>query len=142
MLPHLMEAGHTATVYDQVQALMDPHVAAGAVAVASPAEVVMASDITFTIVATPADVEAVYLGPVGLLVAARPGQVLVDMTSSSTELARRLSDAAGAVDVDILDAPVSGGPAGAETGSLSIMVGGKMRSWRVSAPSSHCSARG
>ncbi len=119
-----MEAGHTATVYDRAQALMEPHVAAGAVAVASPAEVVMASDITFTIVATPADVEAVYLNPDGLLAAARPGQVLVDMTSSSTELARRLSDAARAVDVGVLDAPVSGGPAGAETGSLSIMVGG------------------
>ncbi len=124
MLPHLMKVGYAATVYDRVKALMDPHVAAGAIAVASPAEVVAVTDITFTIVATPADVEAVYLGPDGLLATARPGQALVDMTSSSPELARRLGDAGTKAGVGILDAPVSGGPAGAETASLSIMVGG------------------
>ena len=124
MLPHLMAAGHQATVNDHFPALAAPHLAAGAVWADRPCDVAAASDVVFTIVATPADVEAVYLGPDGLLAGARPGLVLVDMTSSSTQLARRLAEAGAAVGVDVLDAPVSGGPAGAETGTLAIMVGG------------------
>jgi 3-hydroxyisobutyrate dehydrogenase len=124
MLPHLIERGYQATVYDKYAPLADPLIALGATAVGCPADVAAASDIVFTIVATPPDVEAVYLGPDGLFSAARPGQVFVDMTSSSTELARRLAVAGGEAGIGILDAPVSGGPAGAETASLSIMVGG------------------
>ena len=124
MLPHLMEKGYQATVYDKYARLADPLVALGATTVGCPADVAAASDIVFTIVATPPDVEAVYLGPDGLFSAARPGQVFVDMTSSSTELARRLAAAGAEAGIGVLDAPVSGGPAGAELASLSIMVGG------------------
>jgi 3-hydroxyisobutyrate dehydrogenase len=125
MLPHLIERGYTAVVCDKYGPLVEPLVAIGAVAAANPAEVAAGSDVVFTIVATPPDVEAVYLAPDGLLTASRPGQVFVDMTSSSTELARRLAVAGAELGVGILDAPVSGGPAGAETAKLSIMVGGE-----------------
>jgi len=124
MLPHLMDAGHPATVHDRARSLADPVLAAGAAWADRPCDVAAASDVVITIVATPADVEAVYLGPDGLLAGARPGQVLVDMTSSSAQLARRLAEAGAAVGVGVLDAPVSGGPAGAETGTLAVMVGG------------------
>ena len=124
MLPHLMAAGHAAIVHDRLPELAAPHLAAGAAWADRPCDVASASDVVFTIVATPADVEAVYLGPNGLLAGARPGLVLVDMTSSSVQLARRLAETGAALRVDVLDAPVSGGPAGAESGKLAIMVGG------------------
>ena len=129
MLPHLMEQGYPAIVYDKYGPLAEPLVRRGATVATSPAEVAAGSDIVFTIVATPADVEAVYLAADGLLPAARPGQVFVDMTSSSTELARRLAAAGAEQGVGILDAPVSGGPAGAETAKLAIMVGGDIETF-------------
>lgn len=125
MLPHLMEAGYPATVYARNETAALPHVAAGAVPAKSPAEVAGCSDIVFTILSMPADVETVYFGSDGLLAGARAGTVLVDMTTSSPDLARRIADAGEGKGVDVLDAPVSGGPAGAETAALSIMVGGR-----------------
>jgi 3-hydroxyisobutyrate dehydrogenase len=81
-------------------------------------------DIVVTMVGTPRDVEDVYFGPDGILRNARAGQTFIDMTTSSPELAQRISEAARAIGAHALDAPVSGGPFGAEQGSLSVMVGG------------------
>jgi 3-hydroxyisobutyrate dehydrogenase len=124
MLPHLMDAGHPAVIFARSDDAAAPLVARGAERVPDPASVAAAADVTFTIVSMPADVEAVYLGAHGLLEGARPGSVLVDMTTSSPALARRLAGEGGARGLEVLDAPVSGGPAGAASGTLSIMIGG------------------
>lgn len=124
MLPHLMDAGHPVTLYARSDAAAGSFVARGAVRVDDAAAVAAASDVVFTIVAMPADVEDVYLGAGGLLEAVSKGSVLVDMTTSSPALARRIADAAEASGAHALDAPVSGGPTGAESAALSIMIGG------------------
>jgi 3-hydroxyisobutyrate dehydrogenase len=124
MLPHLLDAGHQASVHDRVEAAAAPLVARGARWCADAGTVAAQSDAVVTIVAFPADVEAVYLAPGGIVERARPGALLIDMTSSSPALARRIAEAGGARGLDVIDAPVSGGPAGAETAQLSIMVGG------------------
>jgi len=122
MLPHLHAAGHPLAIYAR-----RPESASGfpaAATAATPAALAAVSDVVVTIVGTPADVETVYLGPDGLLAGATPGTLLIDATTSSPGLAARIAAAALGLGVDVLDAPVSGGPAGAERASLSIMVGG------------------
>jgi 3-hydroxyisobutyrate dehydrogenase len=124
MLPHLMDAGHPATIHARRDDVAAPFVERGATRAEHPAAVAAAADVVFTIVSMPADVESVYLGRDGILEGARPGSVLVDMTTSSPALARRIAAAANARGIEVLDAPVSGGPAGAESAALSIMIGG------------------
>jgi 3-hydroxyisobutyrate dehydrogenase len=124
MVVHLQQAGHVVTLYARNPASVADLVAAGATLAPTPAAVAAASEVVFTIVGMPADVEAIYLGADGLVGGAQPGTILVDMTTSSPELARRIAAAGAERGVAVLDAPVSGGPRGAETASLSIMVGG------------------
>ena len=124
MCGHLLAAGYPVTVFnrtrERAQALLD----AGAGWASSPAEVAAASDVVFTIVGFPSDVREVVLGDDGVLAGARPGSVLVDMTTSEPSLAREIAEAARAKQVDALDAPVSGGDVGARNATLVIMVGG------------------
>ena len=121
MCRHLLDAGYPVTVTTRTRAKADELVAAGAVWVDTPAEVAAASDIVFSMVGYPADVRDVV---VDALSTARPGTVLVDMTTSEPALAVELAQLASTRDVDMLDAPVSGGDVGARQGTLSIMVGG------------------
>jgi 3-hydroxyisobutyrate dehydrogenase len=81
--------------------------------------------VTFAIVGFPPDVREVFLGANGALEAAAPGSTLVDMTTSEPQLAKEIAQAAAAKGVGALDAPVSGGDAGARNATLSIMVGGE-----------------
>jgi 3-hydroxyisobutyrate dehydrogenase len=111
-------------VYNRTRSKAEPLVAAGAEWHASPVTLAAASDVILTIVGTPADVRALYLGEEGLIANARPGSTLVDMTTSSPSLARELAALALQRDLQLLDAPVSGGDIGAREGGLSIMVGG------------------
>jgi 3-hydroxyisobutyrate dehydrogenase len=90
----------------------------------APADAVAGVEVAVTSLPTVAAVEEVVLGPAGLLAAAAPGTVLIDMSTGSPELARRIARAAEPLGVHVLDAPVSGGPVGAEAGTLTIMVGG------------------
>jgi len=124
MCGRLLEAGYAATVSNRTRSKAEPLAAKGARVVASPAEVAAASDVVFTIVGHPRDVREVYLGVDGLLTAARPGSVLVDMTTSEPSLAAQIAELAASKSVRALDAPVSGGDVGAREGRLSIMVGG------------------
>jgi len=124
MLGHLLDGGYPATVYTRTLQRAEPLVERGAVWADSPAAVAAVSDVTFTIVGFPSDVREVVLGPEGTLSAARPGSVLVDMTTSEPSLAREIHDAAGEKGVGSIDAPVSGGDIGARNAALSIMVGG------------------
>lgn len=96
----------------------------GAVWHDTPAQLAQACDVIITIVGYPKDVEEVYLGPDGLVAHAKEGAYLIDMTTSSPQLARRIYEAASAKGLHALDAPVSGGDVGAREARLSIMVGG------------------
>lgn len=125
MCGHLITAGYPAAVYNRTPERAKPLVDMGATYCASPAEVAAASDIVFTIVGFPADVEEVYLGDNGIIRNARPGTVLVDMTTSSPSLARTIDGQAAAAGMHALDAPVSGGDLGARNATLAIMVGGE-----------------
>ncbi len=124
MCGHLLDGGHPATVFSRTRARAEPLLAKGAEWAESPAGVAASSEIVFTMVGFPADVREVVLGEHGTLGAARPGSVLVDMTTSEPSLAVEIYEAARAKDVQSVDAPVSGGDVGARNATLSIMVGG------------------
>jgi 3-hydroxyisobutyrate dehydrogenase len=124
MCGHLLASGFEVTVTTRTRAKAQPLVDAGAAWADSPSEVAARSDIVFTMVGYPEDVRAVVLGDDGMLAAAEPGTVLVDMTTSEPALAVEIGERAGARGVHALDAPVSGGDVGARDGTLSIMVGG------------------
>ncbi len=125
MCGHLLAAGYPVRVYnrtrDKCAALADK----GATVCASPAEVAQGSDVIFSIVGFPRDVENVLLGPDGVVPNAAPGSVVVDMTTSEPALAKRIFDEARARGLEALDAPVSGGDLGAREAALAIMVGGE-----------------
>lgn len=125
MCGHLLTAGYAATVYNRSREKTRGLVERGAGEARSPKEVAAASDVVFTIVGFPRDVREVTLGPDGTLAGARPGAVLVDMTTSEPALAREIAAAAHAKRVHAVDAPVSGGDIGAREARLSIMIGGE-----------------
>jgi 3-hydroxyisobutyrate dehydrogenase len=125
MCGHLMAAGYQATVFNRTRSKANALVDRGAREADSPRAVAEASDVIFTIVGYPHDVREVTLGPDGVLAGARPGSVVVDMTTSEPALAREIFEAAKAKGVDAVDAPVSGGDVGAREARLSIMVGGE-----------------
>jgi 3-hydroxyisobutyrate dehydrogenase len=125
MCGHLMEAGFAATVFNRTEAKARPLLDRGAAFAESPRAVAEASDVVFTIVGFPSDVREVTLGPEGTLAGARPGAILVDMTTSEPSLAVEIFEAAKARGVHAVDAPVSGGDVGAKEARLSIMIGGE-----------------
>jgi 2-hydroxy-3-oxopropionate reductase len=125
MARNVRRAGYPLTVFNRTAAKAAPLVAEGAAQARSPAEVARVSDVVVTMVTDSPDVEAVAGGPDGLLAGAAPGTVWIDMSTISPQTTRRLGEEAAARGVDCLDAPVSGGPPGAEAGTLSIMVGGR-----------------
>ena len=124
MCGHVMAAGFAATVYNRTPAKAKALVEKGATLADSPLAVAQASDVVFTIVGYPQDVRDVTLGPKGTLAGAKPGSVLVDMTTSEPALAREIAEQAKARGVHAVDAPVSGGDVGAREARLSIMIGG------------------
>ncbi len=125
MAGHLLRGGHALGVYARRAESAAPLLAAGATRYATPAALAAACDVVFTIVTASSDFEAVALGADGMIHGARAGSVVVDMETISPEVARSVAAALEAKGIDMLDAPVSGGPMGAEQGALSIMVGGK-----------------
>ena len=122
---HLMNAGHTLTVWNRSRPGIDELLEAGADEGASPADVAAKSEVVFTMVGDSPDVEAVSLGADGIIGGARPGLVHIDCTTMSPEVTRSIAKAYAAKGVEMLDAPVSGGEGGAINATLSIMVGGK-----------------
>jgi 3-hydroxyisobutyrate dehydrogenase len=124
MCGHLLHRGYKVTLTTRSPSRAEALLADGAVWADTPAEVADTSDVVFTMVGFPADVREVVLGETGALSRARPGGVLVDMTTSEPSLAVEIAEAAARINVHVLDAPVSGGDVGARNGTLSIMVGG------------------
>ena len=125
MALNLMKRGHDMAVYARRADSTAPLVAAGARAYATPAEVAAHAQIVFTMVTNSRDVEEVVLGGDGVIHGAARGSVLVDMETISPVTARTVASVLAKKSIDMLDAPVSGGPMGAEQAALSIMVGGK-----------------
>jgi 3-hydroxyisobutyrate dehydrogenase len=124
MAGHLLKAGHTLHVFNRTKAKAQPLLDAGAHWHDDAGSAAAQADFVFTIVGFPTDVEETYFGAGGVLAHARPGAVLVDLTTSSPALARRIAAAAAGRGLSALDAPVSGGDSGARDARLVIMVGG------------------
>ncbi len=134
MVANLLKSGHEVTVYTRTKTKADGLLALGARWAASPAEAARGADIAISMVGYPNDVEEVWRGPQGFMSSARPGCVLVDMTTSSPALARSLATEASAKGFGPLDAPVSGGDRGAREGTLTIMVGGAQKDFDFAQP--------
>ncbi len=125
MASHLLEAGHTVNVYDVDSKSVQELASKGAMACNSSKEVAEKSDIVFTMVPDTPDVEAVLFGKNGVAEGVRAGSIVVDMSSISPITTKEFAKKLAEKDVEMLDAPVSGGQVGAENATLSIMVGGK-----------------
>ena len=124
MARHLRNAGHDMFVYNRTRARADEILQLGAHWCDSPGDVAASADVVITMVGYPRDVEEVYFGSAGIVGPARANALLVDMTTSTPSLARRIAEAASAKGLQALDAPVSGGDIGAREARLTIMVGG------------------
>ena len=121
---NLQKAGHKLTVHDARRGAADPHVKAGATWADSPQAVAAASEVVFTSLPGPPEVEAVALGANGLIGGMKRGAAYFDLSTNSRATVRMIHAAFADKGAHMLDAPVSGGPRGAQTGKLAIWVGG------------------
>lgn len=124
IIKNLMAAGHKLTVFNRTKTKAEPLIATGATWAPTPREVAAQSDIVFTMVGFPQDVEQVYFEKEGIFAGLTEGATAIDMTTSQPSLAAKLATYGNEHGVNVLDAPVSGGDIGAKQGSLTIMVGG------------------
>jgi len=124
MCGHLIDAGYEVSVYNRTKEKTLELINKGASWCSNPMEVAQNSDIIFTIVGFPKDVEVVYLGEQGILKNIKEGAIVVDMTTSEPSLAQKIYEEAKKKGVSSIDAPVSGGDVGAKNGTLAIMSGG------------------
>lgn len=124
MAHNILKAGFPLTVHNRSRAKVDELANAGATPAEGPAEVARNSDVIITCLPGPADVRSIYLDDDGVLAESEPGSVLIEMSTVDVETHKDIAAAAGERGVDYLDAPISGGTAGAESGTLSIMIGG------------------
>ena len=138
MALNLMEHGHEMGVYARRAQSAAPLVDSGAMRYASPAELAANAEVIFTMVTTSSDLEAIALGENGIAAGARRGSVLVDMETISPAVARSVAERLAEKGIDMLDAPVLGGPGGAQTATLSIMVGGKPAVFERARPLFEC----
>lgn len=124
MVANLLRAGLPVRVWNRTASRMAPLVEAGAEAGQDPADVASGSEIVITCVSDTPDVEEVILGERGVISGARPGSLVVDMSTISPSVTREVGQRLGEEGIGMLDAPISGGSEGAANGTLSIMVGG------------------
>lgn len=124
MAGHLLATGRPLKIFTRSRSRCEALLARGAIWCDSAMAVAQGSDVVFSMVSNPEDVESVHLGPTGTLSASKLPRVLVDMTSSRPSLAERIATVAADKGVECLDAPVTGGDVGARNATLSIMVGG------------------
>ncbi len=124
MATNVQKGGHDLVVHDLRPEAAKPHLSAGAKWADSPKQVAEASEVVFTSLPTPPDVEAVALGESGILAGLPRGKAYFDLSTNSPTVVRRISKIFAERGVHMLDAPVSGGPRGAKSGKLAIWVGG------------------
>jgi 3-hydroxyisobutyrate dehydrogenase-like beta-hydroxyacid dehydrogenase len=143
MAGHLVRAGHRVTVYNRTQSRADvwlEEYETGRVA-ATPADAARGAEVVFVCTGNDDDLRSVVLGPEGVLAGMHAGATLVDHTTASPTLAREIADTAADARVAFLDAPVSGGQAGAENAALTIMLGGEPEAYAAIEPLLDCYAR-
>ncbi len=124
MAANVLRAGYDLTVHDLRREAATPLLESGASWADTPAEVAATSDVVLTSLPGPREVEAIALGESGVLEGSTSGKVYIDLSTSSPTLIRSIAEDFAAKGVSVLDAPVSGGPVGARTGRLAVMVGG------------------
>ena len=124
MAANLQKAGHELVVHDLSRAAAEPFLAKGAVWANSPKQIAEQTEVIFTSLPVPADVEQVALGPNGLIEGMRPDTVFFDMSTNSVAVVRKINAAFAEKNLYMLDSPVSGGPSGAASGKMAIRVGG------------------
>jgi 2-hydroxy-3-oxopropionate reductase len=134
MAKNLLKAGYPLVVHSRSQGPVDDVVAAGAARATSPADVAARATRIITMVPDSPDVERVLEGRDGVFSRLQPGSIVIDMSSISPAVARRLAEKATAAGGTMLDAPVSGGDIGAINGTLSIMVGGDAAAFEAARP--------
>ncbi len=134
MCRHLIEAEHNVLAYDANADHLARIVNLGAQAADSPRAVAQACDIVFSSLPGPHEVEQVALGEDGIIAAARPGLIYVDLSTNFPATAQRVCAALAEKGVTMIDAPVSGGVVGAERGSLAVMVGGNSQAFATCKP--------
>src|SRR2546422_3349029 len=125
MAANVQSAGFKLLVHDLHRQAASYHLAAGAVWADSPAALARQADVIFSSLPEPSDVEAVALGPDGLIAGIKPGAAYFDLSTNSPSVVKKLNAAFAEKGAHMLDAPVSGGPAGAASGKLAIWVGGE-----------------
>ena len=142
MAGYLNKAGHDVTVYNRTTAKADEWCAKyGGVRADTPGQASAGAEIVFVCVGNDDDVRAVILEDDGILPDIAAGGIIVDHTTASAVVAREVAEAAAEKDVGFLDAPLSGGQAGAENGQLTIMVGGSGETFERVAPVMDCYAK-
>ena len=124
MVKHIINGGHTLTVYDINLEATEEIQSMGASLAGSPREVAESSEVIFTSLPKPQNVEEVVLGEGGILSGANNGKTYFDLSTTDPLTLQRIATVAESKGVTVLDAPVSGGTIGAELGTLCIMVGG------------------
>lgn len=139
MAGHLAKAGHDVTVYNRTtQKAADWAKAHGGAYAATPKEAAQGAEFIFACVGNDENIKAVTLGDEGAFAAMGKGSLFIDNTTASADVARHLADEAKARGFGFLDAPVSGGQAGAENGKLTVMVGGAQGDFERAAPLMAC----
>jgi 2-hydroxy-3-oxopropionate reductase len=124
MAGHLLDAGYQVIGYNRSRRAVDRLVAKGAKAAATAAEAVRGADVVITMVPDSPDVEEITVGEDGFYAVAKPGLLHIDCSTIRPDVARKIAEAGADKGIRVVDAPVSGGEAGAVEGTLSIMVGG------------------
>ncbi|WP_394283456.1 NAD(P)-dependent oxidoreductase [Frisingicoccus sp.] len=124
MVRNLMKAGYELHIYARTKSKVEDVISEGAVYHDTVGECASDVDVMISIVGYPKDVEEVYFGEKGILNSAKEGTYVIDMTTSSPKLAKKIYDAAKEKGLHAMDAPVTGGDTGAKNGTLSILVGG------------------
>ena len=134
MAINLIRAGYSLTVWNRTKSKMNDLIQIGANPADSPRSVAENSDVVITMVSDSPDVEAVTMGDKGIIEGVHEGQLIIDMSTISPDVTRRIASVLKGKGVEMLDAPVSGGDIGARDGSLSIMVGGSPKSFEDALP--------
>ncbi len=135
MAGHLARAGHTVTVYNRTPAKAQAWAQEfGGRAAATPREAAAGAELVFACVGNDDDLRSITLGANGAFAGMTPGAIFVDHTTASANVARELSTAARQIGLQFIDAPVSGGQAGAQNGALTVMCGGEQQAFDTAKP--------
>ncbi|WP_334329784.1 NAD(P)-dependent oxidoreductase [Companilactobacillus sp. HBUAS59699] len=129
IINNLLKANYEINIYTRTESKAEPLLKKGAKWLSSPKDVAENSDIIFSMVGFPQDVKDVYFKDNGVFAGLTSGKIIVDMTTSTPTLAKEIGEKAEKINVETLDAPVSGGDVGARDGKLTIMVGGSKKAF-------------